>query len=172
MIDADSTKQAARNALGFVPNLVEEMNENPVVAAIYLRGQEALEDGVLSPAEQQAVMLAASAKNDCHYCVAAHRAGAKQAGIPDHEVDTIDHHGSPNNGRLRALVETTWKVQDERGHLDERDLDRLEELGISRAELFEIVAIVGLKTISNYVNHIAETEIDEAFADEATREVA
>lgn len=171
-ITAEQTKQMAEDALGFVPNLIEKMNVNPVVAAIYLQGQDALGAGVLSKAEQQAVMLAASAYNDCHYCTAAHRAGAKQAGVSDEAVDALDQMKSAGDARLSTLAEATWKVQKSRGHLSDDDLEQLENEGISRAALYEIITIIGLKTISNYVNHLAKTEIDEAFAGEATREAA
>jgi hypothetical protein len=50
-----------------------------------------------------------------------------------------------------------------RGWLGRPDLERLAAEGIGLPQLYEIVALVGLKTISNYVNHIAHTEIDEAF---------
>jgi len=37
--------------------------------------------------------------------------------------------------------------------------------GVSRFQLYEVVALVGLKTISNYINHIAHTTIDREFGE-------
>jgi len=37
--------------------------------------------------------------------------------------------------------------------------------GVSRFQLYEVVAFVGLKTISNYINHIAHTTIDREVAE-------
>jgi len=39
--------------------------------------------------------------------------------------------------------------------------------GYSRATVLEVVLGVALKTLSNYTNHIAGTELDEAFEDAA-----
>lgn len=49
------------------------------------------------------------------------------------------------------------------GISDEDDLAELAEAGVDRRMLYEIIAFVGLKTLSNYVNHIAGTEVDPQF---------
>jgi len=50
-----------------------------------------------------------------------------------------------------------------RGWLSDDDLAEFEDVGFGRDVLYEIVGIVGIKTISNYVNHIAHTEVDPQF---------
>jgi alkylhydroperoxidase family enzyme len=60
-------------------------------------------------------------------------------------------------------VAATWEILDVRGWLKAPDVERLRSEGIDRAQVYEIVALIGLKTISNWVNHIAHTEIDEPF---------
>jgi len=57
----------AEKMFGFAPNLIKEMSRNPTVAHTYLDGVRNLAQGVLTPAEQQIVMLAVSARNGCHY---------------------------------------------------------------------------------------------------------
>jgi len=47
----------------------------------------------------------------------------------------------------------------------------LQSLGVSRPELYELIAIIALKTISNYINHIQRTEVDTAFKAQAKREI-
>jgi uncharacterized short protein YbdD (DUF466 family) len=36
---------------------------------------------------------------------------------------------------------------------------------VGKAELYEINTLIGLKIFSNYVNHIAQTEVDEMVTD-------
>ncbi len=50
-----------------------------------------------------------------------------------------------------------------RGWVDEEQRKEWEASGISRERLYEIVAYIGLKTITNYVNHMAHTPVDEVF---------
>ncbi len=155
--------EAVKKKYGFVPNLIREMSRSPAVARVYLDGQEALAGGVLSPLEQQAVQLAVSAFNECDYCRAAHSIASKMAGVPAADIQAIRKGDLPTTPRLRSLVHAAWLVLDSRGSLGDNNVAALEVEGIDRAQLYEIVAIVGLKTISNYVNHIAHTPIDPAF---------
>ena len=79
------------------------------------------------------------------------------------EIDLVEKGSLPENRRLRSLVSAAWQVLDTRGWLGASDLANLEAEGVDRAQLYEVVALVGLKTISNYVNHIAHTAIDVEF---------
>ena len=36
--------------------------------------------------------------------------------------------------------------------------------GYSRRQVIEVIAFISHKTLSNYLNHLAETPLDEAFA--------
>jgi AhpD family alkylhydroperoxidase len=159
----DAIFETVKRKFGFVPNLIREMAVNPAVARVYLEGQGALATGVLSPREQQAVQLAVSVYNECHYCRAAHGLASRMAGVSPADIEAIQKGAPPEDSRLRSLVHATWLVLDMRGSLDHSDLRGLEAEGIDRPQLYEIVAIVGLKTISNYINHIAHTPIDAAF---------
>jgi len=162
---AEQVQNAAEQAFGFVPNLIGEITkENPAVGELYLKANGIIEEGgVLSPPEQQAVILAISSYNDCHYCTKAHAAAGQQAGLDAETIATINEGGLPDDDRLKSLVRATRRILGKRGWLSEVDEDEFADLGLGRPELYEIVALAGIKTISNYVNHIAGTEVDEPF---------
>ncbi len=161
---AEQARETAKQAFGFVPNLIDEMAaHNPAVAQTYLAANGAIENGVLSPAEQQVVILAISTYNDCHYCTKAHAAAGAQAGLPEDEIDTLLEGGLPANDRHRQLVRATRRIAGKRGWLADADLNEFEDAGLGRDVLYEVVALIGIKTISNYVNHIAHTEVDPPF---------
>jgi len=163
-VDAqDAIFDAVKKKFGFVPNLIREMSRNPAVARVYLDGQAAIGSGVLSHREQQVIQLAISVYNECDYCRAAHGLGSRRARAAPADIEAIQKGTLPEDPRLRSLVSATWQVLDVRGALTSQDLRALEAEGVDRAQLYEIVAIIGLKTVSNYINHIAHTPIDEAF---------
>jgi AhpD family alkylhydroperoxidase len=163
-VDAqDAIFDAVKRKFGFIPNLIREMSRNPAVARVYLDGQAAIASGVLSHREQQVIQLAVSVYNECDYCRAAHGLGSRMAGVAPADIEAIQKGTLPDDPRLRSLVSATWQVLDVRGSLTPQDLKAFETEGVDRAQLYEIVAIIGLKTVSNYVNHIAHTPIDEAF---------
>jgi AhpD family alkylhydroperoxidase len=155
--------EAARKKYGFVPNLIEEMSVSPAVTQVYLGGQQAMAGATLSGRDQQAVQLAISVYNECAYCRAAHRMGARARGVTPADIAAIERGDRPEDPRVSALVAATWEILDVRGWLKTEDLERLQALGIDRAQVYEIVALVGLKTIANWINHLAHTDIDAAF---------
>ena len=148
---------------GFVPNLLREMARSPAVARAYLDAQAAMEKAILSNPERQVVQLAVAVYNDCHYCRAVHRTACARAGVPAAEVEAIEKGSLPEDARRRSLVSATWQVLDTRGWLVAPDLAALEAEGVPRAQVYEVVALIGLKVISNYINHVAHTPIDQAF---------
>jgi AhpD family alkylhydroperoxidase len=160
---ADAIRDSVRSAWGFVPNLIEEMLASPETARLYLEGSEILAEGALDEEQQNAVKLAVSAVNGCDYCLAAHTTVGGQLGTSSDDVAAIREGRLPSSPRLAPVVGATRLVMEQRGWLDADDQARLEADGIDRRRLFEIVSIVALKTISNYVNHIAGTEIDRQF---------
>jgi AhpD family alkylhydroperoxidase len=172
----DTKRQAildqVKQVFGFVPKVIDELSYSPAAAAVYLGGNQVLRDSVLSEAEKQAAILVVSTWNDCNYCTAAHRTIAMMQGISQDDLDRITRREAPVDERLQAVTTATWRLLDKRGWLGAGDVQELEALGIDRARLYEIVAIIGLKTITNYVNHIAGTEIDEAFKEQDTRAAA
>ena len=161
--EAADVFEAVRAKFGFVPNLIRELARSPATARVYLRGQEAMASASLSAPERQVVQLAVAVYNECPYCRAAHRSGCRQAGVAQAEIELVEKGSLPEDRRLRSLVSAAWQVLDTRGWLGASDLASLEAEGVDRAQLYEVVALVGLKTISNFVNHIAHTPVDPQF---------
>lgn len=156
--------QAVEKKYGFVPNLLREMGEtSPAVLETYLAGNEAMSKSAFDPKELNAIMLTVSKANGCHYCTKAHSTILVGTGLIKEEIERILQDQPPNNERLRTLVETTKLIYERKGWLQKEDLDRLERKGITKAQVYEIVAVIGLKTISNYINHINQTEVDPQF---------
>lgn len=160
---AQQIKDAVKQEWGFVPNLVEQLVVSPETARLYLEGSEIIAGGLLNEEEQNAVKLAVSTANGCNYCRSAHRALGRKAGTSAEDLQRIEAGELPEDDRLATLVRATRLVMDERGWLDADDLEKLQAEGIDRRRLYEIVSIVALKTVSNYVNHIAHTEVDPEF---------
>ncbi len=153
-----------KQTYGFVPNLYTEFaTHSSAVADVYLTAMKLIGEASLSPKEQQAVILAISSYNDCAYCKAAHSTVAGMVGMPEEEIEAITTGGLPVDTRLRSLITATRRILGKRGWLNEDDLAEFEAQDIDRGQIYEIIALIGIKTISNFVNHIAHTEIDPQF---------
>jgi AhpD family alkylhydroperoxidase len=150
---ADLILASAREKFGFEPNLIREMVKSPAAAQVYLGADVAMEDAALGTVEQEIVKLAVSTRNKCHYCTKAHWLGGRMAGAGEADLNTILRGSIPQDERLGRLVEAAFLIMDKQGWLDAEDLRNLEARGIDRRQVYDIVALIAQKTISNYINH-------------------
>ncbi len=150
--------------LGFVPNLFREMGASPATLQAYLATQDALGRGSLTEAERQAVQLAVSAFNACLYCQAAHQSLGRRSGISQDDLDAVRAGGLPAAEGPASVVRATRLVLEKKGWLAASDLNALERQGVTRTKLYEIVVLIGLKTVSNYIHHMSNVPIDQEFA--------
>jgi alkylhydroperoxidase family enzyme len=68
------------------------------------------------------------------------------------------------DNRLQALRTFTVEVVRTRGWPSDQALAGFLAAGYSQAQALEVVLGVGVKTLSNYANHLANTPLDAAFA--------
>ncbi|MGE3345668.1 MAG: carboxymuconolactone decarboxylase family protein [Vicinamibacterales bacterium] len=161
---ARATLTAARRAYGFVPNLFGVMAQAPALVKAYVALNELFAETSLSPTERQVVLLATSATNKCAYCMAAHTAIAGMQRVPAPVIDAL-RAGTPiADPQLEALRQFTAAVVETRGWPTATQTALFTQAGYTAAQALEVVLGVGLKTISNYTNHFAETPLDDAFA--------
>jgi AhpD family alkylhydroperoxidase len=147
---------------GFVPNQIKVLNEHsPAAARMYIATMDLVEQGELADHEREAVILTVSRYNDCHYCTRTHAFLGREAGLSQEAIEAIHRGGLPDDERLRTLVQATRLLLDKRGWLDDDDRARLNGADVSETELYEINTLIGLKIFSNYVNHVAQTEVDD-----------
>lgn len=154
----------AEKAYGFIPNLLGAMAESPVVLKAYLALGEFFDESSFTSTEQQLVTLTASRYNECRYCMAAHSVDAGMQKIPADVIDAIRNDLPIADDRLETLRQTVTTAIEQRGWLSEDDQDTFFAAGYTQAQLFEVILGISYKTLSNYVNHIADAPLDKAFA--------
>lgn len=166
----DTAPEGSRDAIagvkesyGFVPNLIATLANAPSAVNAYVGVASALEESSLTPVEQQVVLLATSFENRCHYCMAAHSVVARGAGAADEVVDALRDGEPIPDPRLEALRSFTTSMVRNRGWVPEEDLTAFLAADFSKEQVLDVLAGVTLKTLSNYMNHIAETPLDEGF---------
>lgn len=155
--------EAARQSYGFVPNLFGVLAESPAALGAYVGIAGALERARLTPAEQQIIAIAVSAENGCTYCVAAHSTVAHMVKAPAAAVDAVRKQLPVPDAKLEALRRFAVAVVRSRGRVGDGELQAFQHAGYDRGHVLDVLALVALKTLSNYVNHIADTPLDAAF---------
>lgn len=162
---ARPTLERIQKQFGFIPNLFGEMAEARPALEGYLRLDEQFRGTSLTPVEQGVVLLAASLSNQCEYCVAVHSAELARAGLPRAETERLRDGQPLSDDRLEALRRFTQTLVEDRGHVDEHEIEAFLNAGCDRQQILEVALGVSMKTLSNYVNHIADTPLDERFAE-------
>lgn len=165
--DARPALEAARQSYGMIPNMFAKMAEAPPLLKSYLEVTRLFEQSGLDTAEQQVVLLTTSFTNRCKYCMGAHSVLADIQGVPESVTNAIRNGEEIADSRLEALHRFTARVVEERGWVSDADVKDFLEAGYTPANLLEVILGVGLKTMSNYTNHIVGTELDQAFSERA-----
>lgn len=168
--DEDSAPEAARihfeqaqQAFGFVPNLYRVMAEAPPLLEAYKTIGDLFDQTSLSPVERQVVLLSVSRVNGCEYCVAAHSGIARMQGADEAVVQAIREGRPVPDEKLEALRRFSEAVVLKRGRPEDEDVQAFLAAGYTKANVLEVVLGVGMKTLSNYTNHLADTPLDDAF---------
>lgn len=161
--------EAARKRMGMIPNMYTRMANSPGAFETYLHGYERFrKDSGFTPAEQEVVLLSISFENGCEYCVAAHSVIADTSSRVPREVTDAIRAGKPvPDAKLRALSELTRAIVATRGRPLEKDVRAFLAAGYAERQILELVLAVAVKTISNYLNHLFETPVDDAFRSRA-----
>jgi uncharacterized peroxidase-related enzyme len=150
---------SVRRSMGTVPNPIATMANSPAVAKAYLGFAQALSGGTLPRRLREEVALVVGDANAWGYCVAAHTALAKRAGLTEQQTKDARRATSGDEKEQAALVFARKVVQD-RGIVADADVDMLRRAGYTEGEIGEIVANVALSIFTNYFNHVAATEVD------------
>ncbi len=158
---------SAEKAYGFIPNLLGVMAESPATVKAYMTIGQLFDESSFSATERQVVILTASRFNECDYCMAAHSVVAGMQKVPADVIEAIRNDRPINDRKLEALRVFTTTVIEKRGWSSAADITAFLTEGHTKAQVLEVILGISFKTLSNYVNHVAETPLDHAFATQA-----
>jgi len=150
--------QNIEEAYGFIPNLFAYMAESPQVLEAYLKLNELVSNTSFTPAQQQLALLAVSIENKCGFCAVAHRAMAKLKGADQKSIDAVNNQIPLESASDQALITMAQTLVKKRGWLDDSEVDAFIAAGFSKQQVFELILIVSIKTLSNYANHLTLPE--------------
>ena len=151
---------AVLKQLGVVPNLMKMMGNSPAALEGYLSLNGALAKGALDLQLRERLALATAEFNGCDYCLAAHSYLATNlAKLSDAEIGAARGARSAD-ARADAALRFAHRVAAERGHVDRDDLAAVRAAGFDDAAVVEIVLNVALNVLTNYINNVAQTDLD------------
>jgi uncharacterized peroxidase-related enzyme len=150
---------AVKGKLGIVPNMTRVMAASPVVLEAYLGFSGALAGGLLDAKTREELALLTAQENHCNYCLSAHTAIAKMAGL-NHEQIVASREGNGTSPKTTAALAFAKRVLDTKGEISEADIETVRGAGFSEGEIGEIIAHVALNVFTNYFNVATDVDID------------
>lgn len=150
---------AVQAKLGVTPNLMRTLANSPAALEAYLNFDGALANGLLKPQTRSQIALAVAEMNSCSYCLSAHTALGKMCGLNEHEIARA-RQSSSHDPRNDAALKLARAIVVQRGEISDVDLLAARDGGLNDGEIAEVVANVALNILTNYFNHLAQTEVD------------
>jgi uncharacterized peroxidase-related enzyme len=147
-----------QSAFGMVPNLYATFALNDTALGDYLALQN--RKSSLSAKEREIINLVVSEINDCKYCVPAHTAVSKMHGFTDDEILQIRRAQISFNEKYDALAKFVKETTINRGRPSENASDLLFESGYTKANVVDIMMVIGDKIISNYLHNFTQIPVD------------
>lgn len=152
--------------LGITPNLMKTLASSPAALEAYLHFSSSLATGKLDAKFREQIALTVAQANSCQYCLSAHSAIGKMAGLSPNDILAAREAHSPD-ARRDAGLRFAQQIVVQRGELSDLAVAQVKAAGYADAEITEIIANVAVNIFTNYFNHIAGTEVDFPIVDVA-----
>ena len=165
--DTQALLTGVEKKLGMVPNLIATMAQSPALTKAYMGFSQALAGGVIPPQLREQIALTVGQANECDYCLAAHSAIGSSVGLSKDQVRDARLGTSPDS-RTEAALRFARRIVETRGFVSDGDLQDIRNADFGESQITEIIGHVALNILTNYFNHVAETEIDFPVAPELT----
>ena len=150
---------AVKTKMGMVPNMTKALANSPAALNAYLQFSGALTNGVLPAKIREQISLSVGQATHCDYCVSARSVIGKMVGLtPDQILGS--RRGGDADAKSNAILRFTRSILETKGKVSDPELLELRNLGVTEAEIAEVVANVALNIFTNYFNHVADTDID------------
>ena len=146
-------------AFGTTPNMFRAVANSPAALRSMWGAFGALGNGTLGAALGEQIAVAVADRNACDYCLAAHTALGRKAGVSADALHAAQA-GQSTDPKTQAALDFALKVVDGRGQVSQADVQALREAGFDDEGIVEIMAHVALNLFTNYVNVAFEVPVD------------
>lgn len=165
---------AVQSQLGVTPNFIRLLARSPKALEGFLGLYGAAAGFALDKPTQERIALAVAEGNGCEYCVSAHTAIGRHAGLSNTEM-LLNRQGTAGEAKAAATVAFARAINDNLGEITDADFAAARAAGLSDAEIVETIATVALNIYTNLLGKVSRIDIDfpkVGLLDEATRRAA
>ena len=150
---------AVQASLGVTPNLFRVLAHSPKALEGFLGLYGASAGFAVDKATQERIALTVAESNACEYCVAAHTAIGRGAGLSNDEM-RLNRMGTSADARAAAAVKFASTINRNVGDITDAEFGSARSAGLTDGEIVEIIAAVAINVFTNLLNKVAQVEID------------
>ncbi len=145
--------------LGMVPNFLKVFANSPAALKAFLGLHGIAGDGELDPQTRERIALAVAQQNGCQYCVSAHSAIGRKAGLDAAEIEA-SRAGTSRDAKAAAAVRFAHALVEHNGEVTTAELLAVRNAGYSEAAIVEIITHVGMNILTNILGKASRVDID------------
>lgn len=157
--EAQALLSQIHGAFGATPNMFRAVANSPAALRSMWGSFGALGGGVIPTQLGEQIAVAVADRNACNYCLAAHTALGRKAGVSAADMAAAQA-GESSDPRTAAALRFALKVVEDRGQIGEADVRALRDAGFDDQHIVEILAHVALNLFTNYVNVAFDVPVD------------
>lgn len=151
--------ETVQQAFGTVPNTVSVIANSPAVLESFLAFSTAMGESQIGSKLHNQIKLNTSENNECEYCTSILSAIAPSAGLSAADI-VAGRSGQSEDTRIKSALTFANDVLETRGRVSNSQLASIRAAGFNDAEIVEVVASVVLGCFTNFLNNVADTELD------------
>jgi uncharacterized peroxidase-related enzyme len=157
--DSQALLTQIHQAFGATPNMFKTVAHSPAALKSMWGSFGALGGGVIDAKLGEQIAVAVADRNSCEYCLAAHTALGRKAGVSAQDM-TAAQMGESSDPRTAAALRFALKLVNDRGQVNDSDVQALRDVGFGDEHIVEILAHVALNLFTNYVNVAFAVPVD------------
>lgn len=151
--------EAIQSQLGMVPNFLRVFANSPAALRAFLGLHGIADEGSLDSRTRERIALGLAQQNACEYCLSAHTAIGRKAGLSRVEIEA-NRAGTSRDAKAAAAVKFARSIAENTGEVTTAELTEIRNAGYSDAEIVEIIIHTGMNVLTNMVGKASRIEID------------
>ena len=155
--------EKSQKAFGRLPGLHKVLAESPQAYEGYQVLHKLFTETDFDADELTVVWQSINVEHGCHYCVPAHTGIAKMMKVSDELSNALRDEAPLPSAKLESLRTFTIQMVRERGDVSDAQMQAFFDAGYGHRAVLDVILGLAQKTMSNYINHVAQTPVDAVF---------
>ncbi len=157
--EAKALLDAVQASLGVIPNFIRVLANSPAALNAFLGIHHIASAGLLDPKTRERIALAVAEQKACQYCVSAHTAIGRKAGLDNQEM-LANRVGHSSDAKAEAALAFARALVEHAGQVSKAEFDAVRAAGHSDGEIVEIITHVAMNIFTNLLGKSTQIDID------------